>query len=59
MDKLRNRLILEQNETAEWIVKFPDGYIENFGMFEDNKMLALEYIYDNCFCILREQVNNE
>ncbi len=54
-----NRIILEQNEKFEWLVKFPDRRIKNFGMFNDNKLLALEYIYDNSICISRKQIIND
>ncbi len=53
---LETVLSLEQNERREWIVKFSDGYTESFG---NSKLLALEYIYYNCICVLKGEINNK
>lgn len=49
-------LTLEQNKIGEWLVCFSDNHVENFGLFEDAKLNALEYIYHNCISTLRKEV---
>ncbi len=46
-----NVLVLDLNERGEWLVKFPDGTIENFGMLLEGKLAAYEFIYRNSICV--------
>ncbi len=51
-----NALVLDQNDREEWLVKFPDGTVENFGLLSVGKLAALEYIYRNSICVFTREI---